>query len=288
MFFIDLASGKTVNSGSELTPQLIHFTGKQKEDFEFSFLLNTEPYMLPGNSEIIILGDVAEHYNSPMFTAYGTISPDGLTAQFQINTFTEEYIKRVKASGTPCFADICLRQLPAGEYKRLVRFNAVADLKLDVNGLPPEPLKNYYTSKEIDELVKSVSLNFSVSETRAVMLEYGEEPYADLSILNEDNQYKLKFTIAIPAGEPGEPGEKGDKGDKGDTGEPGEKGDKGDKGDPGEKGDKGDKGDTGAKGDKGDVGEPGYSPRRGVDYWTTADIDEIQEYVNNAILNGEW
>lgn len=57
---------------------------------------------------------------------------------------------------------------------------------------------------------------------------------------------------------------------------------KGEKGEPGAKGDKGDKGDTGA------TGAAGYNPVRGKDYWTSADIAEIQSYVDEAILGGEW
>ncbi len=51
------------------------------------------------------------------------------------------------------------------------------------------------------------------------------------------------------------------------------------------KGDKGDKGETGAQGAKGDKGEPGepgadgYTPVRGVDYWTAADKAEIDAHI---------
>ena len=61
-------------------------------------------------------------------------------------------------------------------------------------------------------------------------------------------------TVQLPAGPAGAQGEKGDKGDRGPQGE------------------KGDTGDVGAKGDKGD---PGYTPKRGVDYWTDEDVADI-------------
>lgn len=48
----------------------------------------------------------------------------------------------------------------------------------------------------------------------------------------------------------------------------------------GEKGDKGDPGEKGEKGDKGDPGEDGYTPVKGVDYWT----DEDQASIVNAVL----
>ena len=69
-------------------------------------------------------------------------------------------------------------------------------------------------------------------------------------------------------GIPGEAGAKGEKGDKGDKGDPGAKGDKGA---TGEKGEQGIQGEPGEKGDKGDPGVAGYSPVRGVDYWTEED-----------------
>ena len=62
----------------------------------------------------------------------------------------------------------------------------------------------------------------------------------------------------------------------------GPKGDTGEQGPAGANGAKGDKGDTGLQ------GPAGYSPVRGTDYWTAADIAEIKSYVDSAILNGSW
>ena len=45
----------------------------------------------------------------------------------------------------------------------------------------------------------------------------------------------------------------------------------------GAKGDPGDKGDQGDQGDKGDQGDPGYTPQRGVDYWTAEDVEAVVE-----------
>lgn len=47
-------------------------------------------------------------------------------------------------------------------------------------------------------------------------------------------------------------------------------------------------GGSGGKGEKGDKGDPGYTPVRGVDYWTPTDIAEIKGYVDDAILGGAW
>lgn len=51
---------------------------------------------------------------------------------------------------------------------------------------------------------------------------------------------------------------------------------------------KGERGETGATGADGQQGAAGYSPVRGTDYWTAADIAEIKGYVDDAILNGAW
>lgn len=36
------------------------------------------------------------------------------------------------------------------------------------------------------------------------------------------------------------------------------------------------------------TGADGYSPVRGIDYWTDSDISEIKSYVDEAILGGAW
>ena len=35
-------------------------------------------------------------------------------------------------------------------------------------------------------------------------------------------------------------------------------------------------------------GEDGYTPIKGVDYWTEEDVATIKSYVDEAILGGEW
>lgn len=71
----------------------------------------------------------------------------------------------------------------------------------------------------------------------------------------------------------------------------GVKGDKGEQGLPGKDGAPGKDGKDGAPGAKGEDGAPGaagYTPIRGTDYWTAADIAEIKGYVDEAILGGSW
>ena len=60
------------------------------------------------------------------------------------------------------------------------------------------------------------------------------------------------------------------------------KGEKGDKGDPLEYSDL-------TESEKESLrGQDGITPIKGIHYWTDADIDMIQSYVNEAILGGEW
>lgn len=67
-------------------------------------------------------------------------------------------------------------------------------------------------------------------------------------------------------GEQGPPGPQGEPGPPGPQGEPGEPGPTGPQGDPGE---------SGPPGPKGDPGNDGYTPVRGLDYWTETDKKEI-------------
>ena len=81
-------------------------------------------------------------------------------------------------------------------------------------------------------------------------------------------------------GEPGNDGAPGPKGDKGDTGEPGPQGPKGDTGDVGPQGPAGEQGPQGIQGPQGEqgpAGADGYTPVKGTDYFTEADIAAIKE-----------
>lgn len=86
----------------------------------------------------------------------------------------------------------------------------------------------------------------------------------------------------------GETGPQGPKGEKGDTGSQGETGPQGQTGPQGETGPQGPQGEKGETGATGSAGADGYTPVRGTDYWTEADIATIKSYVDDAILNGAW
>ena len=86
-------------------------------------------------------------------------------------------------------------------------------------------------------------------------------------------------------------GPQGPKGDRGDTGPAGATGPQGATGPRGEQGEKGDKGDTGATGPQGQTGQPGkdgYSPQRGVDYFTAADVADIVDAVVDRVVTETW
>ena len=68
-------------------------------------------------------------------------------------------------------------------------------------------------------------------------------------------------------------------------GEKGDKGDKGDRGDPGPQGPQGVRGMQGLQGERGVRGEPGYTPVRGVDYFTPDDVQLIVNEVIAALTN---
>lgn len=76
--------------------------------------------------------------------------------------------------------------------------------------------------------------------------------------------------------------------ERGDTGLTGPEGPQGETGPQGEQGIQGDQG---IQGEKGDTGKPGYTPVRGTDYWTQADINTIQNYIDEqlgVIENGTY
>ena len=104
----------------------------------------------------------------------------------------------------------------------------------------------------------------------AIQLDNG----ASITITNKNAQEK---TVYVYNGKDGAKGEKGDKGDKGDKGNTGEKGDKG------EQGIQGKQGEQGLPGKDGTNGQDGYTPIRGVDYWTSTDVNTIENHCDSYV-----
>ncbi len=63
---------------------------------------------------------------------------------------------------------------------------------------------------------------------------------------------------------------------------PGPKGDTGPQGEPGPTGADGAQG---PQGPQGPAGADGYTPQRGVDYWTSADVEEVVTQAVEIVLN---
>lgn len=88
-----------------------------------------------------------------------------------------------------------------------------------------------------------------------------------------------------PRGEQGPIGPEGPKGADGLPGEQGPKGDQGETGATGPKGDKGDQGETGPQGPEGPAGKDGYTPIKGIDYFTEEDLAGLANNISVYYLN---
>ena len=165
-------------------------------------------------------------------------------------------------------------------------------------------LTNYATNESVDAKLEVIELTPGPKGDKGDPFTYADFTAEQLAAL------KGEQGEVGPAGQDGAPGEKGDKGDTGEAGPagkdgidgaPGPKGDKGDTGEPGQIGPQGPKGDTGDVGPQGPAGEQGpqgiqgpqgeqgevgpqgpagadgYTPVKGTDYFTEADIAAIKE-----------
>ena len=142
----------------------------------------------------------------------------------------------------------------------------------------PKPTDYVYTETEVVRVEKLVSdmkqLQSDMAKVKEDMgnLQVGSIPPATVETLGgikvgQNLTITSDGTLNAPYAEKGEKGEKGDTGLQGVAGA------------------KGDKGDTGAK------GADGYTPQRGVDYWTEADKQEIQSYITQqlgVVENGSY
>ena len=126
----------------------------------------------------------------------------------------------------------------------------------------------------------------SIQEVLAIK---GEDGVDGTSATHSWNGTILTITSASGVSSADLKGEKGDRGEQGLQGIPGEKGETGAKGEKGEKGDPGKDGQNGIDGQDGKPGADGYTPVKGMDYWTEADKAEMVADVISALpkYNGE-
>lgn len=79
-------------------------------------------------------------------------------------------------------------------------------------------------------------------------------------------------------------GPQGKEGPQGEIGPQGEQGLQGPVGPAGPQGIRGDTGPMGPQGERGNTGDAGYSPIRGIDYWTETDVEAITESAISSAL----
>jgi hypothetical protein len=117
-------------------------------------------------------------------------------------------------------------------------------------------------AKESADAAEKSALKISDMTVSAESLPEGE----NATVTKTEDENALHLTFGIPKGEKGPKGDKGDRGEVGPKGESGEAGPRGPAGPAGAKGDRGEKGETGAN---------GKTPVKGEDYFSEADIEEL-------------
>lgn len=181
-----------------------------------------------------------------------------------------------------------------------------------------KPSDYAYTETEIVRVEKLVSdMKVLKSDVEAVKeqinnLQVGAIPPATVNSLGgikvgqnltitPDGTLNAPYAAKGDKGDTGPQGPKGDKGEQGLTGPKGERGEQGIQGPKGDTGLQGPAGKDGAKGEQGPAGPigpqgntgatgpagaNGKTPVRGVDYWTEADKQEIQSYIDSKVPSG--
>lgn len=168
-----------------------------------------------------------------------------------------------------------------------------------------------YLTKLISEEVAKTLVNYSgdSSDVKELMEKYKSlESALDKALSSQAKNTKVSYTLtdtdkdnikkAVISSLGNLKGEKGDKGDKGATGATGAKGEEGTTGAKGEKGDKGEPGAAGADGQNGTNGlngsdgrdgrdgrdgEDGYTPVKGADYFTDAEVEQFVSTIETNV-----
>lgn len=129
------------------------------------------------------------------------------------------------------------------------------------------PIAELATKQYVDDKFANIDLD----DLEIDLTGYATEAYVDSAI------EAIELT-------PGPQGPQGEKGEPGADGQPGKDGAQGPQGEPGQPGETGPQGD---KGDKGDTGADGYTPVKGVDYFTDAEKAALVQDVLNALPAAE-
>lgn len=184
MFYIDLADGRMRTASGSKTAALMHLVEAQMQEFEFAFFQDRRLYTIPEDSTLVIAGDVVENNETPAFSATGIVADDRQSVKFFISTNSLEYQQRIRASNTPCFVDICIKSAGDADFRRLVRFNAIADARLNIEARVTDFSEITVTAADVLSGKKFIAANGS--------LQTGAIPYVTAQC--SENQ------VIVPAG----------------------------------------------------------------------------------------
>lgn len=164
MRYIDLKTGLLVGSNGIATGEKLRLVEAQQQDFEFAFFEMPGVFLeIPSGATMTMVGNTVEKAETAMVYATGAISVDRKSVSFTLDTYTAEYFAQVLVSGTECKIDINILYSGDTYNTRLARLDALADVRVVVDGVPPSPA-TYYLSKDetLEALGTAPLLEFSV------------------------------------------------------------------------------------------------------------------------------
>ena len=200
MFRIDLESGAVLTASGKKSSRQIHFIEAQEQTLELAFVQDNDLYIIPEDAIITLYCDTVEDRNHPMFSANGTVSADRKSVVFEINTATEEYCQRIHSSNTFCMVDVNIQLPGESRSSRLTRFIALADARIYVDGITPQPLNEYYTKEQIDQLLAGGGSTTAVPGYRYLTLDhiYFHQTYGAIGYLDSNNNLTSLEFVAEP------------------------------------------------------------------------------------------
>ena len=154
IFFINLSAGAAATSNGNLAfAPVPHFVEAEIQEITFKF---TDA---PGNdffnADFFITGGTAFNMDSPCFRASGRVDSTESAVRFDVNTYTEEYLKSVLLPHTPMYVEIARRAAGETSERRIALLQCPADPRVWITNRPPSPISEYYTKNEINEIIKN-------------------------------------------------------------------------------------------------------------------------------------
>lgn len=113
-----------------------------------------KPIKLNTAAKIMIAADTDLNLDTaPCFYSEGVIIGDNVV-RFQINTYTVQYLDRVKYQNTNMYIQISMQL--NDKTSVLLQDVILAQPRVYVQGLPPSPVSRYYTKDETDQLLNDI------------------------------------------------------------------------------------------------------------------------------------